>query len=151
MSRHGWGTGLALVVLVGLAGCATSSLTTRIEVTPPSGDGAEINGSADGVAVRAQAMLQGLGLQVETQHDHDEVRLVCSTASGKHFCLHLSETQELQDSSNSTNPNPSPRTVTHIKMEWEKDADVPTEIRVKAGLGSLNAVGGIDLAAGRNQ
>jgi hypothetical protein len=126
-------------------------MNTRVEVTPPSDDGSlVIDGSADGVATRAQAMLQGLGVTAEVQHDSEEVRLLCSTASGKHFCLHLTEMQTETSMSSSVNDKPSLLLVTHIRMEWEKEADVPTEIRVKAGLGSLNMTKGLDLATGHN-
>jgi hypothetical protein len=79
-------------LLLGLAGCAIDSVSARIEQKMPSGgDSAVVTGSADDVAVRAQAMLQGHGLTAEVKRDGSGVFLECKTPKGQHFLVRLVE------------------------------------------------------------
>ena len=126
MSWRGQGGYAALVLLLGLTGCALDSLDTRVEQIAPIGDEAVIAGSADAVAVRASAMLQGLGITAEVVHEGAAMHLTCDTPSGKRFALTFKERQTPAG------------TETAVKLKWENGADDAQAVNILARLGTLN-------------
>lgn len=126
MSWRGWVSCAAVLLVVGLVGCAMDSFNARIEQAVPVGDQVMIAGSAEAVAVRASAMIQGHGMTAEIVHDGPTVRLQCDTPSGKRFNLVFEE-------------KPMPTGVeTVVKLKWENGVDEPQAVYILSGLGTLN-------------
>jgi hypothetical protein len=123
----------AVVLLLGLAGCALDGLSAKYQETKAGNSEPVLYGSVDSVAERTQAMLQGLGVTAILERNGNDVRLVCTSDKGKRFSVNFKE--ELQVTPGGAPPEK--RTV--VRLDWDNGPDDPLAVRILAGLGALGA------------